>query len=394
MTAEWFDLGQRLRASTEVRVVPRLERAPFAGAYDPIAVRASVKAGTATATLAGPGAAPVTVNGQAAILEALASLGAKSAVSGATFAASIPQTLITDDPATLPALLSIANDVDPKSPYAEVAARIGWWANRADFPGTSAVVNLPSACRAMWVTGEDPVAEKNPSVWRRWLGIQDASPSGMLTILDRLQARGSLPLLDELRLADVHDWLRVKISAADGYDWRAPDHVGRAAVGLAARCAASEVFAGALLSDPLWRRRAVHTGHVVSGRLIAAASGTATIECPRLDARMRPEAGFVGWAGKAGYVPRHRFKGTLSSTATAGTSLLLTAQTGRSQLPPVGAVVTLMPAPPRPHAISQAIRRYVYLYSTRTSWLTTGRTPIPSRRDVPLEVLVAAAEQE
>jgi len=37
--------------------------------------------------------------------------------------------------------------------------------------------------------------------------------------------------------------------------------------------------------------------------------------------------------------------------------------------------------------------RYRRLYAARRSWLTTGRTPTPSRRPVPLEVLIAGADE-
>lgn len=57
-------------------------------------------------------------------------------------------------------------------------------------------------------------------------------------------------------------------------------------------------------------------------------------------------------------------------------------------------VLPLHPAPPNPFSQRNGRARYRRLYGARRSWLTTGRTPVPSRRDVPLEVLVAGAEDD
>lgn len=59
--------------------------------------------------------------------------------------------------------------------------------------------------------------------------------------------------------------------------------------------------------------------------------------------------------------------------------------------PQGGDVTTLHTAPPSEHMQRHGRGAVGRLYGSCRSWLATGRTPTPTRREVPLDVLVAGA---
>ena len=387
MTAEWYDLAQRLYADKTRRPVPRLAHSAIPAINNPIAVRATVENGIPVVTAALPGQASITARGGDA-LPMLHRVGVQ--ITHKTW-----HTLLTDDPATLPTLVKLAHHSDPNGQYAETAAHIAWWADRADFPGGTAVVALVDACRTQWVTGETPDAETQRGTWQRWLGIQDESCAAMFPMLDQLTRLPPLPLLTSLAEDDTWAWDRAQSDHADGWDWRRTDSTARAATGLRARCDAADLFNAALLSDPLYRRRAVHTGHVVTGIATADPNRKSrlTVICIRMDARMRSGTSIQGWTGNPGDTPATRFHGTVAETGMHGGQLTLSLSGVTLNRPAPGNPVTLRPAEPNPRTQRSARNRYRRLYAGRRSWLTTGRTPTPTRRDVPLEVLIAGADE-
>ncbi|MDP1346203.1 hypothetical protein, partial [Klebsiella pneumoniae] len=86
-----------------------------------------------------------------------------------------------DDSGTIPALVGLARTHAHHS-YPNIsgsAAMLGWWADRADHPGTTAVVNLPAASSARYVLGVVPEAQRSARVWRTWFQITDESVAGM-----------------------------------------------------------------------------------------------------------------------------------------------------------------------------------------------------------------------
>jgi hypothetical protein len=351
-----------------------------------VAVRARLRGGTVTVTAASRDADPRTATGD----DALALLGDL----GVRMSAESWCTLVTDDPATLPTLTRLARSADRDGARGDVAAHLGWWADRADFPGSSAVVALVAAARARWVTGCVPDAERHAGTWRTWLDVPDDGCGGLLTLLDRVQEARPLPLLDTITRDDGWAWQRAQSEHADGWDWRKPDTISRAAMGLRTRCDTADLYAAALLDDPLFRRRAVHTGHVVQGTadVVPDARNRVTVTCARMDARLRARSAITGWPGAPGDRDRTRFSGTVADTGMVAGRLVLTLSGVTSNKPSGGEPVTLAPATPNPHTLTSGRHRYRQLYGTRTSWLTTGRTPAPNRRDVPLDVMVAAAD--
>jgi len=386
VTVEWFDLGQRLYAASTGEPVERLAHAPLVAAPRPVAVRARRDGDVvqvATASLDAPSA---TASGPAA-LDLLGTLGV-------TLTANTPATLVTDDPGTLPLLHRLALSAQPDSDHDTVAAHIAWWRDRADFPGGRAVVDTVDACSLRWTLGTAPDVERLPTTWRRWLGVPDDSVAGLLDLHARLCDGPPLQWLDVLAADDEYAYGIAQSEHSDGFDWRRTDSTSRAALGLRSRCDAADLHAAALLADPLYRRRAVHSGHVVTGSAHPLNDKLRRIEVTgtRLDARLRPGNDVTGWVG-APHSTGVPFSATVAAaTVRAGRLVLtLTGVTGVGA-PGEGTTVTLIPTPPAPSRQRAGLRTYRALYSARRSWLTTGRTPTASRRPVPLDVLVAGAE--
>lgn len=387
MTAEWFDLGQRLRASTTGEVTARMLHAPVTAAPCPVAVRATLSGDLVAVSAACPGGQPESATGPDA-LRLLADLGV-------SITAPTPATLVTDQPATLRLLHRLALTASPNDAGDETAAHIAWWRDRSDFPGGRAVVDTLDACRTRWVTGRAPAAEAQPAVWRQWLGVTDESVTGLLDLHERLCIGPPLAWLDTLAEDDTWAYGAAQSEHADGWDWRRPDTTSRAALGLRSRCDAADLYAAALLGDPIYRARAVHTGHVVCGTAdpLADRLKRCRITSTRLDSRLRPGTEVTGWVGTPLTSAPH-FSATVTAAEVEHGHLVVTLTGVNGPGPVLGQRATLHAAPPSPHRQRSGRKSYRALYATRTSWLTTGRTPTPTRRDVPLDVLVAGAEAE
>ena len=385
MTADWYDLGQRLRAATTGCAVPHLHHAPVVPVALPVAVRAQRRGDQIIVTASTPQRRQVTATGAAA-LDLLGTLGV-------TVAALQPATLITDTADTVPLLHRLARTATPGSDHDAVAAHIAWWRDRSDFPAGRAVVDTLAACRARWVCGTAPEAEGDPATWRRWLGLRDDSTHGLLALHARIAAGTPLPFLDALAESDEWYYNAAQSQHSDGMDWRWADTRYRAALGLRDRCDAADLYAAALLTDPLHRLRAVHTGEVVTGTAHPLKDHLRRVEvtCQRMDARLRPGTGLTGWTGGPG-TTGPRFSATLTTATVKAHRLVLTLTGTTGDVPADGEPVTLIPAPPSPARQRASRRKYRDLYRSRRSWLTTGRTPTPTRRPVPLDVLIAGAE--
>ncbi len=215
-------------------------------------------------------------------------------------------------------LHQLALTAEPGTDHDTVAAHIAWWRDRSDFPAGRAVVHTTTHCRQRWITGTAPDAENDPATWRRWLGMTDDSTHGLLDLHTRLTAGTALDYLDTLAETDEWFYSTAQSHHNDGRDWRRPDSTYRAALGLRERCDAADLYAAALLTDPLHRRRAVHTGEVVLGTAHPLQGRLRSVEvtCARMDARLRPGADVTGWAGGPG-ISGQRFSGTVTTASRA-----------------------------------------------------------------------------
>jgi hypothetical protein len=235
VTAEWYDLAQRLAAARTRAPVARLAAAPVPRISNPVAVRARQRRDGIMVTAAAPGHPETAASGP----DALALLHAL----GVRITAGSWRTLVTGDTSTLPALQALACLAGRDGPQADTAAHLAWWADRADFPGSSAVVRLTACCQARWITGTGPDAEKTLGTWLTWLTVSGSGCPAMLALLDRVQAGAPLRLLEWAERDDAYSWGLAKRSHAAGRDWRQPDTTGQAATGLRSRCDATELYA-------------------------------------------------------------------------------------------------------------------------------------------------------
>jgi len=389
VSADWYDLGGRLRAARCGQPIARLRHAPAPAPVTPVAVRArSTRHGVTVAA-----ATPSTGEEHATGTDALDMLRRM----GVTLTAPTAPTLVIEDGSTVAALHRLARAVGTAHRAEDVAAALAWYADRADYPHGRAVLAVPRACAARWYTGDVPDAERTAATWRRWLTVPDDTTTGMLTLAGIVTAGDPLPYLDTLTEGDAYTWARAADDHTAGRDWRTPDTTARAALGLRDRCNAADLYAAALLTDPLARRRAVHTGHVTTGtaHMLDDRMRRVQVTCPRLDCRLRPGTKITGWVGAPETIAPTWTATVETITATGGTlTITATGVTGAHARPTTGQTVALHAAAPDPWQQRRSRSAYLRLYADRRSWLTTGRTPTPTRREVPLEVLVAGAEQD
>ena len=384
MSADLFDLGARLAAGRAGAVMPRISAAPVAGLVDPIMVSATTGSAGVTVTAADAQHRSVTASNTDAV-RVLGDLGAD-------LSAATPRTLVVPDAGSVAALDTLARRCCRVGDSSDdVGAQLAYWTQRADFPGGQAVLNLIGACRTRWVTGTTPSQERRLGTWAEWLHLPVTDLAGLAA---RVADGNPLPMLDVLADDDRWAYAAAQRDHSNGWDWRRSDTPARAAVGLKGRCDAADVFAAALLGDPLWRQRAVHTGHVVCG-VATPQPGRGSVfvaSCDRLDARLRVGAAITGWVGEPADDVRVTFRGTITTATVAGGQLQLTVTGARMGAPGAGQRITMHPTPPSVGTLRAGRSRFAGLYAAKRSWLTTGRTPTPTRRDTPFDVLVAAAQ--
>jgi hypothetical protein len=388
-----FDLGQRLRAAALARPVARSTYAPVLPPVDPLAI-SLIGAGDGALLRAADCAHTSSANGPDA-LAALTALGVSIRPE--------PRTLVVADRDTLSRLVELARAIDPASAYAEAAAVVGWWAQRADHPGTGAVLNVSVACSARWVLGVPPDDERHVAIWRTWLGIADAGPRGLLELASAASAGQTLPGLDSCLEDDQRSWESFATRVADpktSWDWRMRDNRREAALGLATRCDAAELWESLRLGDPLVATRASFSGTVVSG-VISAVTARTLIEVTldNLACRLRENADVEGFPGYPRDVlpanGRVWLKGRVAATLVTGAERLVVTIADAVVRPGparIGQRVTLRPRSVDPRQQRNGRHELQRRYAARRSWLSGGIAPAPRRRDLPLDVVVAAAE--
>jgi hypothetical protein len=389
-----FDLGQRLRAATFARPVARSTFAPVLPPIDPVAITLT---GTGDAMLvrATDGTRMTTASGSGA-LSALAELGVSIGPEH--------RTLVTADRDTLSRLVELARATDPASSSAASAAVVGWWSQRADHPGTGAVLNVSVACSARWVLGVPPENERQVSVWRTWLGIADTGPRGLLELAALVSAGETLPGLDTFAEDDKLSWESDVARLSDpktSWDWRKRDNRREAALGLATRCDAAELYESLRLGDPLVATRESFSGTVVSG-VVTGVSARTRIEVTldHLACRLRENAAVEAFPGYPRDVPAGDGRGpwlhgrVAATRVTTDERLIVTVTDAVVRPGParVGQRVTLRPRSVDPRQQRSGRHELHRRYAARRSWLSGGSPPVPRRRDVLLDVVVAAAE--
>jgi len=314
-----------------------------------------------------------------------------------------PRTLVVPDRDTLSRLLELAQVTDPASAHAGPAAVVNWWGQRADHPGSGAVLNLTVACSARWVLGVPPADERQLAVWRHWLGISDSGPRGLLDMAAAASAGNSLPGLETFAEDDRASWDSYTARLGDPssrWDWRRQDSRREAALGLATRCDAAELYQSLRLGDPLVATRESFAGTVVSG-IVTALPSRATVEVSldRLACRLREQTAVEGFPGYRDLPPAATsaplLRGRVAATrVTQGERLVLTIGDAvlRSSAVRIGQRITLRPRSVDPRQQRSGRQELHRRYAARRSWLSGGSPPTPRRRDVPLDIVVAAAD--
>lgn len=391
MTVEFYDLAQRLHAAKTGRPVLRVAQALFTLAPTAVFVEAHTDAsGAPTLRLSALGHPPLTASG-AAVLRALAARGVQMDLAGE------PAQLVIADGTALGALASVArahhNDNDPA--VRSASATVGWWIDRAGYPGTSAVINLLTHSRQRFITGAPPEAERHAAHWQAALTTPTGS-TGLRQWAQRVAHGAFLDALAPVHEDDAYSYQQACKRFDKGYSWTAPEPPPIAAMGLRLRCDTADLWEAALLSDRLWRHRAVHTGHVTGGEVVETTKASFTMRCRRLDARLRSGSAILGWSGGLdSYDQVTHFQGdVLEASAHHGALLLKVVRVPAEHRPSAGGWVSLMPAPPNPRTVSMGRHKYRKLQFRADSWIASGKTPGLRRRDVPLDVLCAAAETE
>jgi hypothetical protein len=312
---------------------------------------------------------------------------------------------LIEGPATLGVLqtLAVAHADPTRCRSVAVAAGsslAGWWVERAAHPGTSAVVDLLAVSRQQMMLGTVPGSDDG-QVWRAALGVPHGL-AGLQTWWRAVTVGPTLPGLEPTRQDD--DWLLGvhQDALSKRRSWDVPESLYVAAMRLQSRCDAAELYEAALLTDPLWRVRAVHTGHVCHGVVIAGAKdtqGRVVVRSRRLDTRLKARVAVLGWPGDQIHEnpsATDRFTGEVVSTAVKDGQLVVSIGGLRRSgyKPAAGETLTVIPAPPNPSTIRSGRTVRARLYKRRFSWLSQGVRPVSSRRDVPLAVLIAAADDE
>lgn len=382
MTRTLFTLGARLRAAETGQPTPLAAYAPVIPALNAIAVTVDTDGERVylTATDGYTDRAGTGRNG----LDALAQLGATMTAPR--------RTLIVGTRRDLTILAALARI----HPTADASPVIGWWDERADFPGTDAVHIVTATARLRWALGVHPDLERDPATWAHWMHIDSTGPTALLD-LARLTASGhTLPDLLHASILDTASWERYSKRLTAGRPWFLPDTRTDAALGLIARSHAAEWYESIRLSDPLIALAASHDGTLVPGTVIARNGETAVIEADRALSRLRTDTKVSLWIGEpldsrtkdyndgavAGATIDHNARLTLTITGLPKRNTTLTP----------GIRVTARPARVDPSMQARARGLTATGYRRGENWIAGRGTPVLRRGNVPLDVIVAAAE--
>lgn len=379
MTAAAFDLGRRLRAARDGQPVPTSRSAPALPPTSPIAVDLHAEGRRIVAT-----ASDGVTTAQAYeedIIDVLESLGV---VLTLTY-----RTLIVPNRSTLHTLEELARAKARDHRGNETAAVLGWWADRAEHPGSGAVLILQETLPARWTLGVHPDRERDLTVWARWLGV---TTTGTEMLLDLAAAVTASPTRDGLLTAHSRDdaswqWLEKRRQS-----WHLPDSRAQAALGLISRCDAAELYESIALDDSLVAHRASFSGEVITGTVTA--TQPLTIRADRLAIRLRQGAHVDTWPGEAWQPATTTLRGRITDSTVniAGELHLTIGETSRLRVPAVGERLTLRPRRVNPHQQGAALRRRRRRHNAAQNWLATRNCPPPLRRNVPLDIAIATAD--
>lgn len=378
-TVKALDVLRRLHASHQGKVAPTAALAPVPRPIAPTTVVAAGQEGYL-----------VLPHGQGASQSVASAAQVLSWFQQHNPLPSAHRSLIVDSPSTLAELIRAAQH--SSAPRAS-ALQMDWWGQRADFPGTGATYIATRVARSRWVSGQAPAQEKGIDPWLTWLSIDPTDPAVACRTLVHIASDGpSLPGLHECSRADSLSWtdLRRFTSRRSLRDSRR-----EAALGLTARNQAAEYYASIRLSDPLVAQEALREGTLVEATITAVDRRSITLRSTSPISRFRLEDRVHAWAGNIDQAGSpNAFTGTLShqSANTDGTLNLSVDDAVAPGSLSVTMAVTLRPNPADPYTHSRLRSRFGSRLRDPRNWVARGMTPPTTRRNVPLDVAVAAAE--
>ena len=387
MSAALFDLALRIAARDAGEPVPRLLHNPAPARDVKVAVGARRTGPVVHVQAVGPDGR--THSGTGA--EGLAAIAHAAGCAGGDLGGGAMA--LIDSPATMRALAGLARSyADPTRcagiDVAAGSALAGWWVERAAHPGTSAVTNVLGITRQRFMLGVAP-GNDHAGAWRAALSV----PNGVagLHIWNRAVTGGPLlPGLDALREDDDWQLEAAQDAVHELRSWDRPETLYLAAARLGSRCDAADLYDAALLADPLWRARGVHTGFVCHGEVVTGVGQQAnrvTVRADRLDTRLKAGTAVTGWPGEpitAMPDVENRFSGEVFATGVADGTLSVTiGGLGKTRYrPAAGEALTVIPAPPSVSTIRSRRAAVARLYKRRFSWLSQGVTPTASCTDL------------
>ena len=325
------------------------------------------------------------------VLEVLANLGA-------TTERQTHRTLVVDRPTTLADLATLART--PRTPI-PVAATLDWWTQRADHPGSGATRVLSRDLALRWTLALAPDTRPSLRDWNSALGTNglggDASTALIaLHLATHLAAGHTLPGLLDSYTEDSRSWAWNRKSA--GNRWRPYDTRRDAALGLLTRSHATEHYASLRLGDPVIADAQTRTGTVVETTIVAVDEKHHTVQLTAARPLIRHRVGtrLQAWSGNA-RTPQHEapaLVGTLTDlhvTATGTLDLTLgeVVKPGRFT---AGDELTLRPRQTDPFQQGSYRSMYHQHFGAGRNWLARTAAPTASRRPVPLDIIVAAAD--
>jgi len=456
MSTAHYDLAARLRAASTARPVPRAAFSSIAQLRAPVAITLQALIGggfTLSATVptpeapasagvggrSGPGFRTERAHGTDA-LRALAAVGvgvqhtlAKSQVrltgapapqeesdadaqaearDGDEELVSSWRTLVVADHATLAMLGHLVADVAPGGPWEAQAAIVDWWLTRAEHPGSPSVLVVPSACAQRWVLGEAPEAERTWQTWERWMGVTacggpggvDNTGESLLRLAAMLDTGSPLPGVPAVLGREDRSWAYLLDRIAAGANFRRGDNLVEASMGLTTRCQAAELWESMRLDDPLVADRARFDGTVLTGEVcwVAAREPEFEVLADRLVSRLRAGQVVTGAYGAFGSCPGGQFTATVV-TARIGSDGRLVVTLGqvvqhklktRALVVRPGMRVQVRLEPVAAQQQEHSKRNLSTRYRDRGNWMVRATPPPRARRNVPWDVLLAAAEDD
>lgn len=385
MSRAQFDLGARLRAAHAATPVPTAAYAPAIPPTSGIAVTVDTD-GEHVYLAATDDTTGRTITGtDRAGLDALASLGV-------TITAPRRPVVVgtSRDLATLTALARAYPDADA-SPV------IGWWDDRRDYPGTDAVHIVTDTARLRWTLGVHPDREREIDTWGQWLGVTTTGPQRLLDLARRTTSGPLLPGILHASILDTASWERYTHRLSAGRPWWVKDTRIDAALGLIGRSHAAEWYGSIRLDDPLVALAAAHDGTVVPSTIIDRSEASVVVAADRPLSRLRVDSKVTAWLGEpvnAGAVSCLTGSVSAASIDTAARlTITISGLPRRGGDLKAGDRLTLRPGRVDPNMQANARRLAAAGYRRGTNWIAGRGNPVPRRGDVPLDVIVAAAEE-